>query len=110
MGRLTASLAHEINNPLQAMYSNIELISDFPLDRNEQQHHLAIIRQETERLIRIVNSILEYARPRRADPQKVSIAGLLNHAIELVGKKLSSSKITVHLDIQPGSASLICFA
>jgi signal transduction histidine kinase len=101
MGRLTASLAHEINNPLQAMYSNIELISDFPLDGQEQQHHLGIIRQETERLIRIVNSILEYARPRRADPQLVSIAGLLNHAIELVGKKLSSSQITVHLDLQP---------
>ena len=106
MGRLTASLAHEINNPLQAMYSNIELISDFPLDSQEQQHHLAIIRQETERLIRIVNSILEYARPRRADPQLVSISGLLNHAIELVGKKLSTSQITVHLDLQPDLPAL----
>lgn len=106
MGRLTASLAHEINNPLQAMYSNIELISDFPLDGREQQQHLGIVRQETERLIRIVNTILEYARPQPAQPKVVSLTSVLHHAIELVRKKLSSSEITVHLELQPDLPSL----
>jgi PAS domain S-box-containing protein len=101
MGRLTASLAHEINNPLQAMYSNIELLSDFPLEDAERKHHLHMVRTETERLIRIVNSILEYARPQPVKSQMVSLEPVLNHAIQLVHKKLSSSKIEISLNLQP---------
>jgi PAS domain S-box-containing protein len=101
MGRLTASLAHEINNPLQAMYSNIELISDFPLDDDERQKHLLVIRKETERLIRTVRSILDFARPQRSDPQRVSLLPVMEHAIELVHKKLSTAKIEIQLNIQP---------
>ena len=36
LGRLAATLAHEINNPLQAITSDLELILDFPLDKTEQ--------------------------------------------------------------------------
>ncbi|PKO12922.1 MAG: hypothetical protein CVU39_21685 [Chloroflexi bacterium HGW-Chloroflexi-10] len=101
MGRLTASLAHEINNPLQAMYSNIELLSDFPLEDAERKHHIHMVRTETERLIRTVNSILEYARPQPVKSQMVSLEPVLNHAIQLVHKKLSSSKIEISLNLQP---------
>jgi PAS domain S-box-containing protein len=101
MGRLTASLAHEINNPLQAMYSNIELISDFPLEDKEREQHLVIIRKETERLIGIVQSILDFARPQHAKPQRITVTSVLDQAIKLVQKKLSSTNINIYLNHHP---------
>ncbi|MAT40911.1 MAG: hypothetical protein CL609_01120 [Anaerolineaceae bacterium] len=100
MGRLTASLAHEINNPLQAMYSNIELISDFPLDDKERDQHLIIIRKETERLIGIVQSILDFARPQHAKPQQITVPSVLDQSIKLVQKKLNSANINIIVNSQ----------
>ncbi len=93
MGRLLASLAHEINNPLQAMSANIELAIDYPIDSHEHQNCLYIVRKETERLTKIVNDILAFSRPRSSKMQTVQVSSFIECALSLAYKKLQSNRI-----------------
>jgi PAS domain S-box-containing protein len=107
MGRLLASLAHEINNPLQAMYSNIELAMDFPIESDERHSCLQIVREETERLMKIIRDILEFSRPRAVTREAVPVAAFIEHALTLARKQLLSANIRVSLDL-PGDLPQVC--
>lgn len=101
MGRLLASLAHEINNPLQAMSTSIELVMDFPLGAEERAKYLQIVREETERLMNISQGILDFARPVRIERHRISIAGVLDRALFLANQQLRASGVRVRQDLQP---------
>ncbi|MBI2331434.1 MAG: PAS domain-containing protein, partial [Chloroflexi bacterium] len=99
MGRLLASLAHEINNPLQAMSANIELAMDYPIEAGEHQNCLHIVRKETERLTKIINDILAFSRPRPAEMQRVQAASFVECALSLAHKQLQSGNIQTSLNL-----------
>ncbi|NBX92028.1 MAG: hypothetical protein EBQ85_02215 [Proteobacteria bacterium] len=68
IGEMAAGLAHEIKNPLGAIKGAAELLSD---DKNEKEasEYLAIIKAEADRLSGVLTQFLDYARPRRHDPE-----------------------------------------
>ncbi|MBU0703721.1 MAG: PAS domain-containing protein [Chloroflexi bacterium] len=99
MGWLAAALAHEINNPLQAIQANLELAMDFDLEPDEHEKHLHIVRQEIERLAEITRRVLDFARPADATRYPVSIAHLIQKALQLVGKQLELAHIQVTTDL-----------
>jgi two-component system NtrC family sensor kinase len=98
-GRLAAALAHELNNPLQAIASSIELVLDFPLEEGERQQHLAAVRSEIERLMVLANRVLRFARPPHVERQLVSVREVLRYTVDLAGKQLQHSRIRVRTDL-----------
>jgi signal transduction histidine kinase len=100
-GRLAASLAHEINNPLQAIHNCLELAQRFPLDTEEHDDYLALAGQEVKRLITLVQRILEFCRPSRSHRVLANVNDLVEHVIALTQKKLQHSEIELHLDLAP---------
>jgi len=58
--RLTADVAHELRTPLQAIQATVEAMQDGVLPADEE--HLGIVRDETVRLARLTNGILELTR------------------------------------------------
>jgi len=99
LGRLAVTLAHEINNPLQAMQSHLELAMDFPLPLEERRQCLDVIRQEIGHLSEITQRVLTFARPTTAQTSPVSIAELVSHTLALTGKQLQRSHVQVTTDI-----------
>lgn len=95
LGRLAASLAHEINNPLQAMQSHLDLVLDFPVPQAEKEEYLQIIRQEVERLKNIVRHVLSFARPQPLAVQLVSVVEVIQHVLALSKKQLQQNNIEV---------------
>ncbi len=93
LGRLAATLAHEINNPLQAITSQLELAIEFPLEPDERTSRLKIAYQEIERLSDITRRVLNFARPTPAPRKWVFIPDLLRQALALASKKLQHSHI-----------------
>ncbi len=87
MGRLAAALAHEINNPLQAIASSLELVLDFPLDEGEKLEYLKAIRSEIERLIKITSRVLEFARPPQFELKPTDVVETVHYALSLAGRK-----------------------
>jgi signal transduction histidine kinase len=72
MGQLAAALAHEINNPLQAIGNNLELVLDFPLPDEERQQYLQTVRGEVERLMGLTRRMLDFARPPAVERRPLS--------------------------------------
>ncbi|MEJ2169519.1 MAG: response regulator [Desulfobacterales bacterium] len=103
LGRLAASVVHEINNPLSGILNYLRLMNRVlrqgPLaeDRREKfQRYLELVESETDRCSQIVSSLLSFSRISPPAFGQVQIDELLNRCILLSGHKLELSKI--HLE------------
>jgi PAS domain S-box-containing protein len=95
MGNITAVLAHEIKNPLQAIQSNMELVLDFSLDPDEQAEHLRLCYQDTERLVELTNRLLNFANPRKSGSKTSNAAALVQQTLRLLEKPLQQAGVQV---------------
>lgn len=87
-GRLAASLAHEINNPLQAIDSCLQLTIDFDLEKDKQDHFLGMAREEVERLSKLVTRIMDFARPAATEKTLVIVNNLMRQVLRLAQKHI----------------------
>ncbi len=103
--RLTADVAHELRTPLQAIQATVEAMQDGVLPADGE--HLGVVRNETVRLGRLADSILELSRlenrsvPIRRDP--IDPAMPLSRAVEAHRALLESIELSVVTDIEEGS-------
>lgn len=84
IGRMAASIAHEIRNPLAAMRGSIQMLRHEMEGESSQAELMEIILRESDRLNRIITDFLNYARPRSASHAKVDIGELLNQTFTLL--------------------------
>ncbi|UCV09023.1 sensor histidine kinase [Dechloromonas denitrificans] len=106
LGRLTASIAHEIRNPLSAISHAGELLREER--RGEMQDRLLrILNDNVVRLDRIVKDVLELGRQQRAQPELVHLDEFCGAFVEhfLAAENLPAD--AVRLEMAAGSA--ICF-
>ena len=76
LGRLTANLAHEVRNPLSAISYATELLQEEPGDAR-QVRLLHLIRENTGRINRIVEDVMQLNRRDRAKPETFDLAAFL---------------------------------
>ncbi len=100
LGQMAAAIAHEINNPLQAIRSILDLVLDFPLEPEERENNLRIVSQEIERLSEVTERVLNFAHPPRIPRRAVSVADLIQQTLTLAGKHLQHSRVRVTTDLQ----------
>jgi two-component system sensor histidine kinase PilS (NtrC family) len=84
VGRLAASIAHEIRNPLAAMRGSIQMLRSEMDGDTEQAQLMEIILRESDRLNKIVADYLNYARPRPAELQNVDVRALVHETLKLM--------------------------
>ena len=100
MGRMLASIAHEIRNPLGVIQSSSELLAKRSAKANDIGHKLAqAIFDESRRLSRTVNDFLDYARPKKPKMTPVSLQTIVRQAVEFLAHELEKNQIQVHWDI-----------
>jgi PAS domain S-box-containing protein len=95
LDRLAGSLAHEINNPLQALRTSINLLSKGPLDEAKRLRYANIADQEVERLTRLVQRMLDFSRAYGEERVWVNVNNLLEDTLALAGKQLEHCGIAV---------------
>jgi two-component system NtrC family sensor kinase len=100
-GRLTASIAHEINNPLQAVQNCVHLASRKELSTQERQTYLNLAQSELERLMHTVQQMLDFYRPTALDRKPLDINALIKKVLSLMEKQLKDHHIQVHLKLAP---------
>ena len=91
-GRLAATIAHEINNPLEAISNAIYLARSSP--SHEVGQYLKIADQELARVAQITKQTLGFYRE-TATPGVVKISALLDELLNLYSRKLEAKKLTV---------------
>jgi signal transduction histidine kinase len=100
-GRLTASIAHEINNPLQSVSNCLHLVERKELSLEDRQNYLGLAREELDRLMQTVQRMLDYYRPGALDRKPTDIHALLNKVITLMEKQFRDHSIRIHLHYAP---------
>jgi signal transduction histidine kinase/DNA-binding NarL/FixJ family response regulator len=100
VGRLTASLAHEINNPLQAVQNSLHLASHHGLDVEQRGRFLAMAQNEVNRLIQIVHRMLDFYRP-SSTMRALDVNRPMEDSLAIAGKRLQQSHIKVEARFTP---------
>lgn len=99
-GRLAASFAHEINNPLEAMKNALYLVSeDLPRDSSARRY-VDIARSETERISKIVRQILGFYRP-SASRAPMDINAMIVEVVELLQPQMRKARVEPRLELDP---------
>ena len=101
VGRLAASIAHEIRNPLAAMRGSIQMLRGEMDVNSEQAQLMDIILRESDRLNNIVADYLNYARPRPAQLNRVDVCALIRETFALLRNSAELSDAQVLEDDLP---------
>lgn len=101
IGRLAASLAHEINNPLQAIHNSLHLSLHRGLDEEKRAQYLSMAQGEVQRLIEIVQRMLDFYRPSRGDVAPADLNGVVENVLALAEKRLQHGQVCVHTYLSP---------
>jgi two-component system NtrC family sensor kinase len=102
LGKLSASIAHEINNPLAGILTFAKLIvrtleQGTPDDatRRALVKHLLLVQRETERCSAIVRNLLDFARERPLALKDVSVNHVVDEAVQLLGNQIQIQGVTL---------------
>jgi len=103
IGKLAATIAHEINNPLNGILTYTKLIerklAGGSLKEDEipkLRSNLAIMERETERCSSIVRNLLDFARQREPSLRPdVDINGVVDEALSLLANQIALQEITL---------------
>jgi two-component system NtrC family sensor kinase len=95
VGRLTASIAHEINNPLQAVQNSLHLARHPNMDESGRHRYLGIAQEEVEHLVHVVRRMLDFYRPASSTQTPIDPNEAINNALTLAGKRLKQAHIDV---------------
>lgn len=92
VGRLAASIAHEIRNPLAAMRGSIQMLHAEMEEKSEHAQLMEIILRESDRLNKIVTDYLAYARPRKTEMNDADPCALLQDTFKLLSNSSEVNK------------------
>jgi signal transduction histidine kinase len=99
LGRLTAGIAHEINNPLGGMQNCIKSMQESPDDREMHQRYLELLSKGIKRIGDTVRQLLNFGRPEPLQLRSVRIDDLIRECFALLEYGLKNIELTLDLNL-----------
>jgi len=103
VGQLTASIAHEVNNPIAVIQGNLDLARELlGADADRVRPELRLVDEQIERMRLIVTQLLQFARPNEyaGYVEAVDAARTLDDCLVLTGHLLARTRITIARDFR----------
>ncbi|HJQ33260.1 MAG TPA: ATP-binding protein [Pyrinomonadaceae bacterium] len=99
LGRMAATVAHEVKNPLSAIKSIAQVLREDEYIRREYARDVELIVGETDRLSQSVTQMLSFARtaPHGGEPRRVG--ELLESVLPLIRKDAAARGVTIKTDL-----------
>jgi PAS domain S-box-containing protein len=99
LGRLAASLTHEINNPLQSVVGSLDLAREMLDDGDDPSQYLAVAQDELRRVARIVAGLRDLTgQPDTLERAPVDLAEVLESVCMLTTAQAERQGVTLHCD------------
>jgi signal transduction histidine kinase len=100
LGRMAATVAHEIKNPLSAIKSIAQVIREDESLRNEYERDLGLIVGETDRLSQSVTQLLSFARKESPAGQPLSVDELVRSVVDLFRANAREQGIVLNAQVK----------
>ena len=106
LGKLVASVAHEINNPIAAIINFTKLIDkglgegrNKSRDLKQYRQYLGLCSREAERCSRIVGNLLSFARQNQMAPRVVDLGELLDTTVTLTAHRMKLGEVDLLVEL-----------
>ena len=99
VGRLAAGIAHEIRNPLTAISGSLQVLSEDRGDFENRIGLLRILREETDRLNRLVDDFLALAKPDAGRRMEIKISDIVYGVTEMLAHDPRASDIETTIEV-----------
>jgi len=97
LGELSATMAHEVKNPLAAVKGAVEILREPDSDPAEKEEFLDLLDSEVERLNRVVENYLAIARRSSIEAGQAELDEVIGSVVALVEARTSKQGITVRI-------------
>ncbi len=102
LGELSAGVAHEIRNPLAGIAAGAQLLRSRLGEGDERTRLTDMILEESARLERIVESLLQFARPPQPRLQESDLASAVARSLDLVAEDAARRGVEVRRELASG--------
>jgi PAS domain S-box-containing protein len=99
LGQLSASVAHEIRNPLAAVNLNLQLMKRVIAPEDPMVNNVNQALQGVERIIKVVENTLNFSRPAMPDIKEMNINSLIPTVLDMVAMNIKRKEIQVDLKL-----------
>ncbi len=106
IGRITASLSHEIRNPLSAVKMNLQILNKNLAFQGNDRRRLEISANEVQRLERILEDLLDFAKPLTLDACPGNLNRILLSSVEILESRFTEKHCSVTLCLDPAMPNI----
>jgi PAS domain S-box-containing protein len=114
LGKLSASVVHEINNPIAGILNLIMLmkriVEEDALSQKETdlfKHYLNLMETETRRTSRIVSNLLAFSRQSKMEPKRLNLNRLIEQTMLLNSNLLKIEGVKVEINLEPDLPDIV---
>jgi signal transduction histidine kinase len=101
LNRLTAGIAHEIKNPLNATMIHLELLRMELSDREQPIEHVNVIARQVRRLDEVVQGFLKFTRPEDLHLRAVDLGGVFDQIRPIVEAEAQKHRVELAVELPP---------
>lgn len=103
VAELSASLAHEIKNPLASIRSATEQLTGDGIDAEDRVVLGSLVVRESDRLSRLLTEFIDFARARLRAAERLDVARVVRHAVDVVMAHPQARGVKVAVDVDPAA-------
>ncbi len=108
MVEMSATLAHEIRNPLMGLSAQAELLADHLEDGDPRRRYIDVITSEVDRINETITRMLQFVRPCEPRLGDCDLRRLLEDSVELARPRAADKGVTFDLDLETAATRWTC--